>query len=116
MLSSSCGRGLFTSPTHMTDCDITDTAVANERNIDECLVHSPPPSDELSKLHELDRSHELKRSHDNDSDPDLGSGQFVREVGIRRRPSLEVVRKKSLSPQRWVRLPSHICLPWLQGG
>lgn len=85
ILSSSWGH---TSPTHIVQTD----SVTNERNIDECIAHSPPAS------HELSGSHELSRSHD--SDPDLGTGQFVREVGIRRRTSLEGVKRKSLSPPR----------------
>ena len=96
ILSSSCGHGSLTSPAFI----VTTDDVANERNIDECVANSPPASHELSESYEFSRSCELSRSHD--SDPDLGTGQFVREVGIRRRPSLEVVKKKSLSPPRWV--------------
>lgn len=140
--SSSCGHDSISSPTHIFDA--TDVAT-NERNIDECIANSPPPSleltrsyeltrshDELSRSHEfsksleltrsheLSRSYELSRSHDelsrssHDSDPDFGTGQFVREVGIRRRSSLEIA-KKSLSPQRWVWLPSNIVITMVTG-
>ena len=103
-LSCSYGHGSFTSPIH-----IIDTTHVDERNIDECIAHSPSPSHELTRSHEPTRSHELTRSHEpsrshepgrSHDDPDLGTGKFVREAGIRRRPSLEAVKKKSLSPQR----------------
>ena len=77
----------------MIEISTTDDDI-NERNIDECVACSPPASHELSRPHQLSRSH--------DSDPDLGTGKFIREVGVRRRLSLEVVKRKSLSPQRWV--------------
>jgi len=81
---------------------------SNERNIDDWVTASYPGGS-----HAL-----LNRSHD--SDPDLGSGQFVREVGIRRRSSIDGVRRKtSLSPPRWIWLIFYsviLVYSWLQGG
>ena len=110
MLSASWGH----SPTHFTTNNTTSpihvikrktstpTHVpkgnTNERNIDDWVTVSYPGGSQSP----------LNRSQD--SDPDLGNGQFVREVGIRRRSSVDGVRRRKTSlspPPRWVWL---ICL------
>jgi len=99
VLSASWGH----SPTHFTINDTTSPihviksktpspahvpkGNTNERNIDDWVTASYPGGSQSP----------LNKSQD--SDPDLGNGQFVREVGIRRRSSVDGVRRKtSLSP------------------
>ncbi|XP_065910926.1 protein FAM13A-like isoform X2 [Dysidea avara] len=109
VLSSSWGhspthitKSSTTSPAHITKTSTSSKSSTNERNVDDWVTASYPGGSQSP----------LNRSHD--SDPDLGNGRFVREVGIRRRSSIDGVRRKtSLSPPREEELP-RTPSPWSQ--